>query len=102
MDQPPSTSTVKINLEDERESLLQNEDFKGELTNALKYCDNLLQAKDLLTDTPPDKISSVSIVMGEVICEEIINILADRQIVIDDDLILFEESDIEELYEEVC
>ena len=76
MEQPPGTSTAKENLslEDERERLLKDEDFKGELTNALKYCDSLLQAKDLLTDTPPDKISSASVVMGEVICEKIINI----------------------------
>lgn len=65
-------------------------------------CNSLLQAENFLTDTPPDEISSVSVAMGEVICEEIINILGDRQIVIENDLILFDESDTEEIYEEVC
>ncbi|XP_071652218.1 uncharacterized protein [Temnothorax longispinosus] len=100
MEQPAGTSTAKENLEDERKRLLKDEDFKGELTNALKYCNSLLQAKDLLTDTPPDKISSVSVAMGEVICEKIINILANRQIVIEEDLILFDENDTEGEYEE--
>lgn len=104
MEHLPGPSTVKEQLEidDERDMLLQSEDFKGELTNALKYCNTLLQAEDLLTDTAPDKISSVSIAMGEVICEKIIDILGDRKIVVVDDLILFDESDSEEMYEEVC
>lgn len=101
MEQLPGSSTSIENLKDGREQLLKSEDFKSELTNALKYCVTLLEAKDLLTNTPPDQISSVSIVMGEVIYEEIINILGDRQIITEDDLILFDESDMKD-YTKVC
>ncbi|XP_067205411.1 uncharacterized protein [Linepithema humile] len=66
MDQPgPSTEIDQLQIDEEREKLLQTEDFKGELTNAVKYCNSLLEAEHLLTDTLPDKISSVSVVMGE-------------------------------------
>lgn len=103
MDQPgPSTAIDQLQIDEEREKLLQTEDFKGELTNAVKYCNSLLEAEHLLTDTPPDKISSVSVVMGEVIFEEIVNILGDRKIIVEDDLILCNESDGEGTYEEVC
>ncbi|XP_067212474.1 uncharacterized protein [Linepithema humile] len=103
----PGPSTAKEQLlttkeiDDKRERLLENKDFKGELTNALKHCNSLLKAEDFLTNTPPDQISSVSVVMGEVICEEIIKILGDRQIVAEHDLILCDESDGEEIYEEL-
>lgn len=101
---PGPSKEYKDQLEedDSPEQLQKGEDFKGELTNALKYCNSLLQAENFLTDTPPDEISSVSVAMGEVMFEEIINILGDRQIVIENDLILFDESDTEGIYEEVC
>lgn len=103
MKQSLGSSNAKENLEDEQnKQLLKNKDFKGELTNVLKYCNRLLQAKDLVTDTSTDETSSMSIVMGEVICEEIINIFGNWQIVTKYDLILFDESDTEELYKEVC
>lgn len=78
MEHLPGPSTVKeqFEIDDERDILSQSEDFKGELTNALKYC-NTLQAEDLLTDIAPDKISTVFIAMGEVVCEKIIDILGD-------------------------
>lgn len=100
MESVPSTSKEKI--EEEYERSLEDELCKGELTNALKYCYSLLQEKNLLTDKPPDKISSVSVVMGKVIFENIIDMLGERKVVTEDDLIMFDESDSEGLYEEVC
>lgn len=97
----PSSSTAEKMEVDVRDELT-DEDRKGELTNALKYCTTLLQEKGLITTTPPDKISSVSKVMGEAICEEIINMLEDHRITTEEYLIMFDESDSEGQYEEVC
>jgi len=58
---------------------LHDENCKGELTNARKYCNSLLQEKDLLTENPPEKISSVSMAMGEVIHDTIIDILGSEE-----------------------
>jgi len=102
MEHLPGPSSAKENVEEETDiRSLHDENCKGELTNALKYCNSLLQEKDLLTENPPEKISSVSMAMGEVIHDTIINILGERKVVTEEELILFEESDSEEMYEEV-
>lgn len=99
MEHLPGPSCSKVEEEDIRS--LQDEDVKGELTNALKYCNSLLQENNLLTNAPPEKISSVSIVMGEVIYDKIIDIIGENKVVVDEELILFEESDTEGVYKEV-
>jgi len=97
------TSTSK----DFPQSILEvdtDEQKKNNLTNAFIYCKSLLEAKNLLTNNPPTEKSATSIVMGEEIFKEIINMLEDRQIVTDECLITAEECNIdnEEMYYEVC
>lgn len=102
MEDLPGPSSSGTKEEEKYTRSLDNEDCKGELTNALKYCNSLLQQNDLITEKPPEKISSVSVAIGEVMYEEIINILGERKIVTEDELILFDESDSEGVYKEVC
>lgn len=73
--------------------------MKNNLTNALIYCKSLLEAENLLTDTPPAEISAASIAMGEKIYEEIKFILEDHKIIIDEDLIRVENNDIDNINE---
>lgn len=70
-----------------------DEQSKGELTNALKYAECLLRNWNLLTDTPPSMISGTSLAMGEEIANEILHMLADRQVVHVEELIGVDEID---------
>lgn len=81
----------------------QNNQKKNDLTNALIYCKKLLDAENLLTDTPSEEISAASIAMGKEIFEEIIFMLEDRQITTDENPITAKEFGVayEEEYEEV-
>lgn len=78
-----------------------NDEMKNDLTNALTYCKSLLESENLLTNTPSEKISSVSIAMGDEIFKEIVCMLGERKLITDEDLITFEETDSEGEYEEV-
>lgn len=84
-------------------SLEKDEDIKNNLTNALIYCKSLLEAENLLTNTPSTEISAASIAMGEEIFKKIMFMLDDRKIIIDEDLIHIEDIDIAnaEEYEEI-
>ncbi|XP_014473194.1 PREDICTED: uncharacterized protein LOC106743652 [Dinoponera quadriceps] len=105
--QEPGYSPVKIEseldikteseeLEDVQET---NEKLKGTVTNALNYCQRLLRSANLLTDTPPNEISSASVAMGEKIFKEIKVILEDipqdihRTLLTDEGSFSFEGSD---------
>lgn len=101
--QEPTSSSAEENISSPESPPNENEAMKNNLTNALIYCKSLLEAENLLTNTPPTEISEASIAMGEEIFNEIIFMLQDRRIIIDDDLIFAEEIDIvnEEEYEEV-
>lgn len=94
--------TMKKEVKEEYEQPLEDEICEGELTNALKYCNNLLQEENLLTDKPLDETSFVSIVKREVICKDIIDILGEQEVETEDNLILLEENESEGSYEEVC
>lgn len=75
--------------------------FKGEVTNAFKYCETLMQNNNLLTDTPPDEISSSSIAIGEEFYNNIVQMVGERQIVEEHDLITADEIDHLQEYAEV-
>lgn len=75
--------------------------LKGEVTNALKYCETLMQNDNLITNTPPDEISSSSIAMGEEFYKNIVEMLGERQIVKEHDLITCDEIDHLQEYTEV-
>ncbi|XP_071573952.1 uncharacterized protein [Temnothorax nylanderi] len=105
MQEPSTSESVEQNISDsnsEAESLGKDDDMKNNLTNALIYCKSLLEAENLLTNTPPAQISHASIAMGEAIFNEIMFMLDDRKIIIDEDLIGAEDIDIDnaEEYEE--
>lgn len=77
------TSTDRENFGLEREQ-------KGEITNALKYYENLLRNNNLRTSSPLNDISYASIPMAEQIHNSMLEILDNRQIIEDDELILIE------------
>lgn len=79
-----------------------NDEMKSILTNALKYCESLFESENMLINTPPNKISSGSVAMGEEIFKEVLCMLEERNLITDEDLITFEECDSEGEYEEVC
>lgn len=101
--QEPTSSSAEENIPSPESPPNDNEEMKNNLTNALIYCKSLLEAENLLTNTPPTKISEASIAMGEEIFKEIIFMLQERKIIIDDDLICAEEIDVvnQEEYKEV-
>lgn len=82
----------------------KNDEIKNNLTNALLYCKSLLEAENLLTNTPSEQMSAASIAMGEEIFKEIIFMLEDRKIVTDEVLICAEDADTDNEYEfvDVC
>lgn len=98
-DAGPSTSEELSEIE-ERSFL--NEHFKGEFTNALLAAKSIYEEQNLLTNEPPDKISSVSLAMAEEISKATINVLNESVVVADEELILFDETDDEGNFEEVC
>lgn len=79
-----------------------DEDFKGEFTNALSYANSIYESHGLLTKNPPAKITSVSMAMADTISSAVIDILNDNYVMTEEDLILYDDSDTEGLYEEVC
>lgn len=106
MQEPSSSESAERNISEsspESVSLQKDDDIKNNLTNALIYCKNLLEAENLLTNTPPAQISAVSIAMGEEIFKEIMFMLEDRKIITDEDLICAKDIDIvnAEEFEEV-
>jgi len=97
-DAEPSTSQE---LSDIEERSFLNENFKGEFTNALLVAKSIYEEQNLLTNTPPEKISSVSLAMAEEISKATINILNECIVIVDEELILFDESDDEGNFKEV-
>ncbi|XP_077279989.1 uncharacterized protein LOC143907229 [Temnothorax americanus] len=95
----PSTS-MELDVESMGERLFLDEDFKGEFTNALLYANSIYESNDLLTKEPPKRISSVSIAMAECFSSAIIDIINENYVMAQEDLILYEDSDNEGLYEE--
>lgn len=78
-----------------------DEEFKGVITNALKYCKTLLQNENILTNIPPEEISFSSIAMGEEFYNIIVNMLEERKIIEDYELITSDEIDQLQEYTEV-
>lgn len=100
--QEPSSSAENPSKLLEMEYLERtNEEMKNDLTNALIYCKSLLESENLITNKPSEKISSLSIAMGDEIFKEIVCMLEERKLITDEDLITFEETDSEGEYEEV-
>lgn len=79
-----------------------DEKWKNEFTNALIYCENMLEKENLVSNGPPNEISPVSIAIGEEIYKEILYMLADRKIIIDQELIASNEINEDKGYKEVC
>lgn len=101
MAEEPSTSKT-LDTDALDETSFENEGFKGEFTNALLYANSIYDNHGLLTKEPPAKISSVSMAMADSISNAVIDILNDSYVTTEDDLILFDDSDSEGAYEEVC
>ncbi|XP_011702627.1 PREDICTED: uncharacterized protein LOC105458780 [Wasmannia auropunctata] len=96
-DAGPSTSQE---LSDIEERSFLNENFKGEFTNALLIAKSIYEERNLLTNKPPEKISSVSLAMAEEISKATINVLNEHIVIVDEELILFDESDDEGNFKE--
>lgn len=79
-----------------------DEKWKDEFTNALVHCKIKLLNENLICDTPPDEISSISTAIGEEIYKQLSYMVADREIITDEDLIVSNEINEAKEYEEVC
>lgn len=105
MEEATTSGSGEQNLPESISEVKEKEEWqkKSDLTNALKHCKKLLEAKNLLTNSPVDEMSAASIAMGEEIFKEIIFMLEDRQIIIDENLITADEiiTDNDEEYEKV-
>lgn len=96
MEAEPSMSTRNVCEESEEGTSDvpdSNEESKGELTNALRYAESLLFDLHLVTSTPPSTISERAKVIGEAICNAILDLLAEKRIVCEDELITVDEKD---------
>lgn len=98
MAEGPSKSDETVNIQSRS---FIDENFKGEFTNALSYAKSIYESHELLTKNPPEKISSVSMAMADTISSAVIDILNDNYVMTEEDLILYDDSDSEGLYEEV-
>ncbi|KYM98426.1 hypothetical protein ALC62_10866 [Cyphomyrmex costatus] len=96
-DAGPSTSEELSEIE---ERSFSNENFKGEFTNALLAAESIYKERNLLTNKPPKKISSVSLAMAEQISKATLNVLNECIVIADEELILFDESDDEGNFKE--
>lgn len=65
MAEEPSTSKTDSQSRTLEDRSFENEDFKGEFTNALLYANTIYESHGLLTKEPPAKISSVSMAMAD-------------------------------------
>lgn len=100
MSEEPSTSEpMDVELLETRS--FKDDNFKGEFTNALVYANSIYKKVGLLTQKPPANISSVSMAMAESISNAVIDILNDSFVTTEEDLILYDDSDSEGVYEEV-
>ena len=66
--------------------------FKGEFTNALLAARCNYEEHNLLTNKPPEKISYVSLAMVDEISKATINVLNEGIVSMEEELILFDES----------
>lgn len=87
-DAGPSTSR-ELDMDLVERSFL-DENFKGEFTNATN---SIYEKENLLTNKPPEKISSVSLAMAEEISKATINVLNESIVTTEEELIMFHESD---------
>ncbi|GFW40918.1 HTH CENPB-type domain-containing protein [Trichonephila clavipes] len=77
------------------------EEAKIQLKTALVYCEQLLLENNKIATEPSAVIKEEHMKIGEKLYSTIMETLAENIIVIEDDLILFEEADEEGLFEEV-
>ena len=89
---------ISQEFSDIEERSFLNENFKGEFTNAFFAAKSIYEERNLLINKPPEKISSVSLAMTEEISKATLNVL--NECIVDEELILFDESD-EENFKEV-
>ncbi|GFY20562.1 HTH CENPB-type domain-containing protein [Trichonephila clavipes] len=78
-----------------------SEEAKIQLKTALVYCEQLLLENNKIATEPSAVIEEEHMKIGEKLYSTIMETLAENIIVIEDDLILFEEADEEGLFEEV-
>ncbi|GFY23674.1 hypothetical protein TNCV_2789071 [Trichonephila clavipes] len=76
-----------------------SEEAKIQLKTALVYCEQLLENNKIATE--PSAVIKEHMKIGEKLYSTIMETLAENIIVIENDLILFEEADEEGLFEEV-
>ena len=80
---------------------LDDESFKGEFTNALQHSLFIYKNNNLIKENPPQNISSVSKTMAEKTSEAVIDVVNECQVSVEEQLILFDESDAEGTFKEV-
>ncbi|GFV02773.1 HTH CENPB-type domain-containing protein [Trichonephila clavipes] len=78
-----------------------SEEAKIQLKTALVYCEQLLLENNKIATEPSAVIKEEHMKIGEKLYSTIMETLAENIIVIEDDIILFEEADEEGLFEEV-
>ena len=66
---------------------LDDESFKGEFTNALQHSIFIYKNNNLITENPPQNISSISKTMAEKISEAVIDVVNECQVSVEEQLI---------------
>lgn len=99
-DATPSTSQDVTDMDFGERSFL-DEHFKGDFTNALIAAKSIYEEQGLLTDKPPERITSVSLAMAKEISKITINVLNENIVITDEELILFDETDDKHNFKEV-
>lgn len=99
-DAGPSTS-CRTEIES-GDSSFKNEKSRGEFTNALLAANAIYREHHLITDQPPGEINAASLSMGEVISKVTMDLINEYFISVEEELILSYESDVEQLFQEVC
>ena len=100
-EQEAGPSTSQNLVIDFGEKSFVEEHFKGEFKNAFLAARCIYEDHNLLTDKPPEKISSVSLAIADEINKVRINVLNKGIVSTEEKLILFDESDNERVFMEV-
>lgn len=91
-----SDSSIKSNVEQKEslagsskdEEVLLNEEFaKLQLKGAVVYMDKLLEENNLITPEPPSTISYESMLIGEEMYHNTVQMIAEKKLITDEELI---------------
>ena len=77
-------SDCKGSTSEDLERSLDDESFKGEFTNALQHSLFIYKNNNLITENPPQNISSVSKTMAEKISEAVIDVVNECRVSVEE------------------